>query len=156
MRQIALSPKWAGASTDTLNHGCARSAKGETYEGRSGFDLNRRRESTYASAAETLASDSVRIGTKIQDFSLKNQFGKEYALHDFADRDVVVVAFVGAECPLAQLYGPRLAELARKLDSRRVAFMGIDSNQQDSIQKIGAYAARHQIEFPFSKTQAMR
>jgi len=106
---------------------------------------------TYASAAETLAGDSARIGARIQDFSLKNQFGKDHALHDFADRDVVVVAFVGAECPLAQLYGPRLAELARKLDRRRVAFIGIDSNQQDSIQKIAAYAARHQIEFPILK-----
>ena len=95
---------------------------------------------TYASAAEAPAGDLIRIGRRIQDFSLKNHFGKEHALHDFADRDVVVVAFIGTECPLAQLYGPRLAELAKKVGSRRVAIVGIDSNQQDSIQEIGAYA----------------
>jgi peroxiredoxin/mono/diheme cytochrome c family protein len=106
---------------------------------------------TYASAADAPAGNSIPIGRKIQDFWLKNQFGKEYALHDFADRDVVVVAFVGTECPLAQLYGPRLAELAKKVDSRRVAIVGIDSNQQDSIQEIGAYAAGHKIEFPILK-----
>ena len=54
---------------------------------------------TYASAAEAPVEDSIRIGRKIQDFSLKNQFGKEYTLHDFADRDVVVVAFVGDGVP---------------------------------------------------------
>jgi len=102
-------------------------------------------------AARVDAANPAGIGKQIVDFSLKSQFGKEYSLHDFADRDAIVVAFVGAECPLAQLYGPRLAELAKKLDSRRVAFVGIDSNQQDSIQKIGAYAARHKIEFPILK-----
>lgn len=96
------------------------------------------------------AAEVERIGKKIDNFTLKSHFGKEYSLADLADRDVVVVAFLGAECPLAKLYGPRLAELAGKLGDR-VAFLGIDSNQQDSIQKIAAYAQRHAIEFPILK-----
>ena len=82
---------------------------------------------------------------------MKSQFGKEYALHDFADRDLVVIAFVGTECPMSKVYAPRLASLARKWDAKRVAFVGIDSNQQDSMQEIAAYAARHKIEFPILK-----
>src|SRR5580704_19678020 len=72
----------------------------------------------HAANTKAQADKNSHVGKRIGDFSLKSQFGKEYALRDFADRDVVVVAFVGAECPLAQLYGPRLAELARKLDNR--------------------------------------
>ncbi len=97
------------------------------------------------------AGETDRIGKKIDNFSLKNQFGKEYSLDDVKDAEVVVVAFLGAECPLAKLYGPRLAELAKSLDAKRVAFLGIDPNQQDSIQKIAAYAQRHNIEFPVLK-----
>ncbi len=49
------------------------------------------------------------VGKKIDGFALKSQFGKEYKLDDFADQDVVVVVFLGTECPLAKLYAPRLA-----------------------------------------------
>jgi peroxiredoxin/mono/diheme cytochrome c family protein len=104
-----------------------------------------------AKAAEARTNRVNRIGMRIDDFSLKSHFGKEYSLHDFADRKVVVVAFLGAECPLAQLYAPRLAELAKKFSDKGVAFVGIDSNRQDSIQKITAYAQRHRIEFPLLK-----
>ncbi len=98
----------------------------------------------HAQAAEARASSASRVGMKIDDFTLKSHFGKEYALHDFADKDVVVVVFLGTECPLAKLYAPRLAELAKKFDGKRVAFVGIDSNRQDSIQEIAAYAQRQQ------------
>ena len=102
------------------------------------------------SATWAHAEEATRLGRQIDDFSLKSHFGKEYALHDFANRDIVVVAFVGTECPLAKLYGPRLAEIAAKFGDK-VAFVGIDSNQQDSIQEIASFAQRHKIEFPILK-----
>ena len=97
------------------------------------------------------ASAADRVGKPVKDFSLKSHLGKEYSLHDFADRNVVVVAFVGTECPLAKLYGPRLAELAAKYGPRGVAFVGIDSNRQDSLSAIAAYARTSGIEFPLLK-----
>ncbi len=102
-------------------------------------------------SADLRSAEVNHVGMKIGAFSLKSQFGKEYSLQDFADSDVVVVAFIGAECPLAKLYGPRLAELATKFKDKRVAFVGIDSNRQDSIAEIAAYAQRHKIEFPVLK-----
>ncbi len=97
------------------------------------------------------AAESRLIGRKIPDFTLKNQFGKEYSLADLKDSEVVVVAFLGAECPLAKLYGPRLAALARKFKKNKVAFLAVDSNRQDSIEEIAAYVQRNQIEFPMLK-----
>ena len=70
-----------------------------------------------ASLASGVAA-ADRIGKPVKDFSLKSHLGKEYSLHDFADHKVVVMAFVGTECPLAKLYGPRLAELAAKYGPR--------------------------------------
>jgi peroxiredoxin/mono/diheme cytochrome c family protein len=104
-----------------------------------------------AAAVLVSGGQAAELGEKIGDFSLKSHYGKEYRLADFADSKVMVVAFVGAECPLAKLYGARLAELAETMKDRGVAFVGIDSNQQDSIQEMAAYAQRHKIEFPILK-----
>ncbi len=93
------------------------------------------------------ADDAPRVGRKISAFTLKNQFGKNYSLRDLK-QDVVVVVFLGTECPMAKLYAPKLAALQKEFKPSRVAFMGIDSNQQDSLQEIEAYAERHDIEFP--------
>ncbi len=92
-----------------------------------------------------------RTGKPVKDFSLKSYVGREYSLHDFADQKVLVVAFLGTECPLAKLYGPQLAELAAKYGPKGVAFIGIDSNSQDSLSEIAAFARTSGIEFPLLK-----
>jgi thiol-disulfide isomerase/thioredoxin/mono/diheme cytochrome c family protein len=100
-------------------------------------------------ATQSVAAEDA--GKRVDDFSLKSHLGREYALHDFADRKIVVLAFLGTECPLAKHYGPRLAELASKYVSKQVAFVAIDSNSQDSLAEMGAYARTSGIDFPFLK-----
>src|SRR5947209_2690064 len=97
------------------------------------------------------AADAGKAGKPVDDFSLKSQLGREYSLHDFADRKFVVLAVLGAECPLAKLYGPRLAELAATYGPKGVAFVGIDSNRQDSLGEMAAYARTAGIDFPLLK-----
>jgi peroxiredoxin/mono/diheme cytochrome c family protein len=97
------------------------------------------------------AAEVDRVGRTIDAFSLKSQFGKEYSLKEFAGKEAIVVVFLGTECPLAKLYASRLAELDAKFDDARVAIVGIDSNQQDSIQEIAAFAQRNHLEFPILK-----
>jgi peroxiredoxin len=91
------------------------------------------------------------IGKKIDDFKLRDYRGADRSLHEFADKKLTVVAFLGTECPLAKLYGPRLAELAREFEPKGVAFLGINANQQDSISAISNYAKQHGIVFPILK-----
>src|SRR5487761_1870259 len=97
-----------------------------------------------------------RIGRRIDDFSLRDFRGKNHALADFHDRQLVVVAFVGCECPLARQYAPRLRKLAEEYGPRGVAFLGIDSNTQDGIKELAAYARVHEIEFPLLKDPGNR
>jgi len=92
-----------------------------------------------------------RIGRTVDDFALRDFRGKSVSLSDFADERLVVIAFLGAECPLAKLYGPRLMQLADKFEEEQVTFIGINSNLQDSITEISAYARIHTIEFPLLK-----
>lgn len=101
-------------------------------------------------AASAQAAEVNRVGMKINDFTLKSQFGKEYSLSDF-DQDVVVVIFLGTECPLAKLYAPGLGRMEKQFDHSKVAVVGIDSNRQDSIQEIASYAQRHKLDFPILK-----
>lgn len=62
-----------------------------------------------------------------------------------------VVCFLGTECPLARLYGPRLDELARRFADRGVSFVGINANPQDSLEEVAEYGRQHAISFPILK-----
>lgn len=101
-----------------------------------------------ANAAGTFGKD---IGTAVSSFRLTSNYGKEVALDDFRDKSVVVIAFLGTECPLAKLYGPRLNELQQKYADQGVAVIGVVSNQQDSLTEMTGYAHRHKIEYPLLK-----
>src|SRR5262245_34220388 len=101
--------------------------------------------STFGATAAAAADQGVT------DFSLPDFRGKQHQLSEFSNERLVVVAFLGTECPLAKLYGPRLAKLAEQYGNRGVGFLGINSNQQDSLTEIAAYARQHGIEFPLLK-----
>ena len=62
-----------------------------------------------------------------------------------------VICFLGTECPLAKLYGPRLDRMATDMADAGVAFIGINSNPQDSLADIAAYVEQHGIRFPVLK-----
>ncbi len=96
-------------------------------------------------------SGEPRIGRKIENFRLEDSYGTARELNDLRDKPVVVIAFLGTECPLANLYMPRLAGLAAKLDAQGVSFFGINSNQQDSITEVNAHAKKHNLPFPVLK-----
>lgn len=100
-----------------------------------------------AGAAEKAPS----IGRKVDGFALQDFRGKAWSLDDAQGSKFVVVAFLGTECPLAKLYGPRLVELAAKYEPRGVAVVGVNSNAQDSVTEIAAYARSRKIEFPLLK-----
>jgi peroxiredoxin len=94
-----------------------------------------------------LQGRGLRSGSAPLDFRLRDFRGREHALSDYAGRPVVV-AFVGCQCPLGQLYAPRLVELAREFERRGVVFLGIAANAQDSLTDVATFARRHKVAFP--------
>jgi thiol-disulfide isomerase/thioredoxin len=102
-------------------------------------------------AVPAAAAEKSSVGAKVNDFTLQDYRGKEHSLKELADAKLVVVAFVGTECPLAKLYGPKLGRLAKEYGPKGVAFLGIDSNAQDAVTAIAAYARVHEIGFPVLK-----
>ena len=95
-----------------------------------------------------LASD---LAVKLSELELNDFRGKTWRLEDFEDDSLVVVAFLGTECPLAKLYAVRLREIADDFSQRGVRVIAIMSNRQDSLEEIAAFATRQEIEFPVLK-----
>jgi len=94
---------------------------------------------------------SSPIGKKVEPFTLSDYRGKIHSLDELQASKLVVIAMLGAECPLAKVYAPRLAALAGEFESKGVAFLAIDSNVQDSLSEIAAYARVHKLDFPILK-----
>lgn len=62
-----------------------------------------------------------------------------------------VVCFLGAECPLARLYGSRLESLGEEFGGQAVRVVGINSNPQDSVADVNRYIDEHELSFPIIK-----
>jgi peroxiredoxin len=85
------------------------------------------------------------------DFRLQDFRGAWHALEDAREKKAVVLAFVGTECPLADLYAPRLAKLSEAYEPKGVVFFGIDANQQDAPSALAQFAKKHDLKFPLLK-----
>ena len=73
-----------------------------------------------ATGTLSLAAERSTLGTTIDKFSAADFRGKEISLADFSKHKLVVVAFLGTECPLANRYAPRLNELAAEFGPQGV------------------------------------
>jgi peroxiredoxin/mono/diheme cytochrome c family protein len=104
-----------------------------------------------SAAAGATMSAAVEIGDRIDGFTLPDIHGRDRTLGELADKPLVVVAFLGTECPLARLYGPRLQALSESYAARGVAFVGIDANQQDSLADLTVFARQYGVQFPLLK-----
>jgi peroxiredoxin/mono/diheme cytochrome c family protein len=96
-------------------------------------------------------ADVVAPGTQVDDIALSDINGQEHRLSNYSESKALVLAFIGTECPLARLYAPRLAELAKKYSAQGVTFLGVSSNMQDNVTELRHYAREHGLEFPVVK-----
>jgi peroxiredoxin len=106
--------------------------------------------------AGTCRAAESPLGRRVENFKLRDFRGEEHALADYRDSKVVLLVFLGTECPLAKLYAPRVAKLAGEYEPRGVTTLGINANAQDSITEIAAFARQHDVHFPILKDTANR
>jgi peroxiredoxin len=99
---------------------------------------------------------AAQVPRVVAGFALKATSGKQVSLADYCDKDAVVVAFIGTECPINNAYMPRLAELSKSYGPRRVAFLAINSNSQDSFARVAEHARQFGIPFPVLKDDGSR
>jgi peroxiredoxin len=89
---------------------------------------------------------------KVDGFTLKDPRDQSVvSFADFKDRKAVVVVFLGTECPINNAFLPVLAELHKEHGPRGVAFVGVNSNHQDTPERVAAHARQYAIPFPVLK-----
>ena len=103
------------------------------------------------SSSPTWAQESKSPLQSVDEFASQDYRGQEFKLSDIKDEKLVVLAFLGTECPLVKLYGSRLQTIADKYKDQSVTVIGINSNRQDNVTEIGAYMRRHNLEFRMLK-----
>ncbi len=89
------------------------------------------------------------VGTKLADWTLpRADTGKPWSLAaDGRDAKVVVVVFMGTECPISNAYGAILSALSREYAGKGVVFVGVNSNRQDDAAAVAKHAKEHSLSF---------
>lgn len=89
--------------------------------------------------------------TKVENFKLKDYNGKEHQLSDFKDSKAIVIMFIATQCPVSNDYNTRMVELYNDYKNKGIAFIGINSNKQESIDEIKEHAKKNKFEFTILK-----
>ena len=101
-------------------------------------------------------AEGVSGPRKIAPFELNDHAGAKRSLAEWSEKPVMVVVFLGTECPLAKLYGQKLGEMEAEFAKRGVQFIGINSNQQDTLQELAGYGTKFGVKFPLLKDPGAR
>ena len=119
-------------------------------------------------AASTLGSETVAfggddrpaspinrgIGQRMPDFTLRTATGDtSVRLYSYArlKKQAVVLVFTGTACPVAEVYLPRLNEMAKAYDSKGVVFLAINSNHGEPADDVALHAKEHSLGFTVLK-----
>jgi hypothetical protein len=95
---------------------------------------------------------AVALGQKLsRSHALRDVRGNRQPLHDFTGHKALVIAFVGTECPVANLYLPELIQLERKYRSQAVQFLAVYANASEDLDQVAAHAYDRDTPFPVLK-----
>jgi peroxiredoxin len=99
-------------------------------------------------------STMLPLGTSAPDFSLPDMHGKQVALRDFAGSPALLVMFICNHCPFVKHIAGGLAQLANDYQPRKVAIVGINSNDaaaypDDAPDKMVVEARQQGYTFPY-------
>lgn len=90
---------------------------------------------------------------KIEDFSLRDSNGKEHSLSDFKESKAIVVMFIATECPVSNDYNSRMEKLYNEYREKGIAFLGINSNKAEPVERIKEHAAENGLTFTILKDE---
>jgi hypothetical protein len=97
------------------------------------------------------------LGIRLGDWGLPRAGGPVWSIaKDAKQARVVVVVFLGAECPINNLYLPTLSAMHETYGPRGVRFVGINSNEQDDASAVARHARKHRLPFVMLKDEGAR
>ena len=103
-------------------------------------------------------ASAVHVGEKAPAFSL-SVAGESRRLSvpdPAAGQALTVVMFISTRCPVSNAYDVRMEDLEKAYGSRRVRFIGVNSNVNEPPAEIAAHAREHGFTFPVVKDEGSR
>jgi peroxiredoxin len=99
----------------------------------------------------------VAIGDKVPDgSSLRDRHGNRRSLSGFAGHKALVLVFLGADCPLSNLYAAGLVEMEKRYRPRGVQFLAVYPNEHEDLDQVAAHAFDRDLPFPVLKDFGQR
>ena len=107
--------------------------------------------------ADDKPMSAIAVGDKAPNKnSLRDLRGNRRALHDFKDHRALVLVFLGADCPISNLYTPGLLDLEKKYRSKDVQFLALYANEQEDLDQVAMHSYDRGIPFPVLKDFGQR
>ena len=88
---------------------------------------------------------------KVDNFSLNSYDGKRYSLDNYKDSKAIVLMFVATRCPVSNAYNSRMADLYKDYHGKGVVFLGVNSNELETVEEIKEHAQENNLGFPILK-----
>ncbi len=88
---------------------------------------------------------------KVENFTLEDYNGTKHLLTDYKSAKAIVLMFIATQCPVSNAYNDRMVRLYKEYSNRGIAFIGINSNKQETVEEIKKHAAEHGFSFPVLK-----
>jgi peroxiredoxin len=97
-------------------------------------------------------SSSQKPGA-IEDFTLQDYIGKNHSISDYKDSIAIVILFVATECPVSNAYNQRMENIFNHYGPKGFAFLGINSNKAEFVDRIKEHAEDNSLTFPILKDE---
>src|SRR5207302_6009323 len=103
-------------------------------------------------ALSRAAAGETAVGVKVANSSsLRDLRGGRRALHSFTGKKAVVLAFLGTECPVSNVYLPGLLDLEKQYRPKQVQFLAVYPNEHEDLDQVGVHAYDRNVPFPVLK-----
>lgn len=89
----------------------------------------------------------------IENFTLKDYNGKNHSLSDYEDSVAMVILFIATECPVSNAYNERMENIFNEYGPKGFAFLGINSNKAEFVNRIKEHAEDNSLTFPILKDE---
>ena len=107
--------------------------------------------------ADDKPASAIAVGDKAPNkHSLRDLRGNRRALHDFKDHRALVLVFLGADCPISNLYVPELLDMEKKYRTKEVQFIAVYANEHEDFDQVAMHSYDRGIPFPVLKDFGQR
>lgn len=97
---------------------------------------------------DNVRANDFAVGTTLEDFKLSDITGKEQSFNSLKGKNGTVLVFLSAQCPVVKAYNERINKIAAEYEAKGIAFIGINSNATESLDRVKSNAS--EVGYKFS------